>query len=274
MRILHATDFSHTAELSRALAVDLRRRSSGSLHVVHVQERFLQGPGRAYLPAQTESINPELQRRLEEERIRETERLRRQLARLEGDGATSELVWGEALRELLRLAAAFDLVVMGAHGSNPFDAAFLGGVAGRLVRRSTTPVLTVRDSCQTTKVARVLVATDFQEAALAAWTFALDLQRRTGVELVLAHVDESRDAGDAQVPQRRLQALSAGRAARLVVARGNPIEALPEVAREVGADAIAVGMRRHRAIAGLIMGARADALVRSSPVPIVSVPAT
>jgi nucleotide-binding universal stress UspA family protein len=274
MRILHATDFSHTAERARALAADLQRRSSGTLHVVHVQERFLQGPGRAYLPAQTESINAELQRRLEEERQRETEQLRERLARLEEGGASSELVWGEPLRELLRLAPSFDLVAMGAHGQHPFDAVFLGGVAGRLVRRSTTPVLTVRASCSQSRIARVLVATDFQEAALAAWTFALDLHARAGVELLLAHVDESREVGDAQVIQRRLEALSAGRAARLMIARGNPIEVLPRLAEEAGADAIAVGMRRHGAIAGLIMGTRGDALVRSSAIPILSIPAT
>jgi nucleotide-binding universal stress UspA family protein len=273
MRILHATDFSHTAELARVLAEDVARRTAGSLHVVHVQERFQSGQPRSYLPAQAEAINPELQRRLEEDRQAETTRIRHQLQRLGVGGATTELVWGEPLRELLRLAAEFDLVVMGAHGQNPFDHVFLGGVAGRLVRRTTTPVLTVRATCRVTEIGRLLVATDFQEAALAAWTFATQFSERSGAKLVLAHAEESRAADD-RTAHRRLEALSNGRAERLMVTAGNPIEMLPKMAEEAGADAIVVGMKRHSALIGLIMGARGDALVRSSPIPILSVPAT
>jgi nucleotide-binding universal stress UspA family protein len=273
MRILHATDFSRTAELARTLALGLARRTAARLHVVHVQERFLEGHSRSYLPAQADSINAELQGRLEEERREETRRLQQQLSHLASDEATTELVWGHTLQELLRLAAEFDLVVMGAHGHSPFDDVFLGGVAGRLVRRTTTPVLTVRETCTTTEVRRLLVATDFQEAALAAWTFANWFADRSGVKLVLAHVQEGGEA-EAGSAQARLETLSADRAERIVIGGGNPIEVLPRLATEVGADAIVVGMRRHGAIAGLIMGARADALLRSSAVPILSVPAT
>ena len=272
MRILHPTDFSRTAELALGLAQDLAGRAHARLHVVHVQERFQDEAARRYLPAQTEQISTELQRRLAEDRANETRQLRERLAAVAGD-ATHELVWGGVLPELLRLANEHDLVVMGAHGTNPFDEAFLGGVAGRLVRRTTTPVLTVRATCTRTRVQRLLVATDFAEAAMAAWTYATQLAQAAKVKLVLAHVDEEK-RGDAQVPAARLEALSAGRAERCIVRAGHPVEKLPELADEVGADAIVVGMRRHGAIAGLLLGARADALIRSSAVPILSVPAT
>lgn len=273
MRILHATDFSHTAELARTLAVDVARRAAATLHVVHVQQHFQEGHGRAYLPAGSDGINAELQRRLEEERQSETRGLMDRLALLTDGGATTELVWGEPLRELLRLASDFDLLVMGAHGRTPFDDVFLGGVAGRVVRRTTTPVLTVRENCPTQQVGRLLVATDFREAALGAWTFANWFAERAHVKLVLAHVEEG-PPGEAGSSQARLETLSAGRAERIVVAGGNPIDTLPKLAAELAADAIVVGMKRHGALAGLIMGARGDALVRSSPIPVLSVPAT
>ena len=272
MRILHPTDFSHTAELARALAQDLAARAHAQLRLVHVQERFQDEAARRYLPAQTEQINAEFQRRLAEDRANESRQLRERLANL-AEGATSELVWGNVLAELLRLANEHDLVVMGAHGTNPFDEAFLGGVAGRLVRRTTTPVLTVRAGCTRTQIKRLLVATDFAEASMAAWTYATHLAQAAKLKLVLAHVDEEK-RGDAQVPAARLEALSAGRAERCIVRAGHPVDKLPALAEEVGADAIVVGMRRHRAIAGLLMGARADALIRSSAIPILSVPAT
>ncbi|MBW6455651.1 MAG: universal stress protein [Trueperaceae bacterium] len=273
MRVLHATDFSPTAERARTLAVDIARRAAGTLHVVHVQQTFQEGHGRAFLPAGSDAINPDLQRRLEEERQVETRALMERLADLTDGRATTELVWGEPRRELLRLANDADLVVMGAHGRTPFDEVFLGGVAGYVVRRTSTPVLTVRENCPTRQLGRLLVATDFQEAALGAWTFANWFAERTLVKLVLAHVEEG-PPGPAGSSQARLETLSAGRAERIVVAGGNPIDTLPTLAAELGADAIVVGMRRHGALAGLIMGARGDALVRSSPIPILSVPAT
>lgn len=273
MRILHATDFSHTAELARTLAIDVAHRAAAALHVVHVQQHFLEGHGRAYLPAGAAAINPELQRRLEDEREAETRALTDQLAALGDGGATTELVWGDPLQELLRLAPDFDLLVMGAHGRTPFDDVFLGGVAGRVVRRTTTPVLTVRENCPTDHVHRLLVATDFQEAALGAWTFANWFAERAHLKLVLAHVEEG-PPGEAGSSQARLETLSAGRAERIVVLGGNPIDVLPKLAADLAADAIVVGMKRHGALAGLIMGARGDALVRSSPIPVLSVPAT
>lgn len=272
MRILHPTDFSHTAELARVLAQDLATRSHAKLHLVHVQERFQEEAARRFLPAQTDRINAEMQRRLAADRANETRQLRERLTNL-AHGASSELVWGGVLPELLRLADEHDLVVMGAHGANPFDDAFLGGVAGRLVRRTTTPVLTVREGCTRTEIKRLLVATDFGEASMAAWTYATQLAQTAQLKLVLVHVDEEK-RGDAKVPAARLEALSAGRAERSVVREGHPVDKLPAIADEVGADAIVVGMRRHRAIAGLLLGARADALIRSSTVPVLCVPAT
>jgi nucleotide-binding universal stress UspA family protein len=271
MRILHPTDFSRTADLAHTIARDLTSRLSARLHVVHVQQRFMDGNSRAYLPPQVYQISPELQRRLEEERQVETRALRDRLGHFTADGATSELVWGEPLAELLRLAREFDLVVMGAHGQNPFDDVFLGGTAGRLVRRTSTPVITVRETTATSSVRRILVATDFSEAALAAWSFATRLAQVGGLKLVLAHVLEGR-ASDTEVANERLETLSAGRADRLVVRHGHPAEVLPQIAQEVGADCIAVGLQRHGTVAGLIMGSRADALVRSSAVPILAVP--
>jgi nucleotide-binding universal stress UspA family protein len=272
MRILHPTDFSHTAELARVLALDLTARLSGHLHVVHVQHRFMEGSGRPYLSTQLYQISPDLQRRLEEERLLETKALRERLAHLAEGDATGELVWGEPLAELLRLSLEHDLVVMGAHGQSPFDEAFLGGTAGRLVRRTFTPVLTVRQQSKVTEVRRLLVATDFSEAAAGAWAFANRLAEAGGLKLVLAHVMEGRGTADTGAADEQLEALSAGKADRIVLRKGNPIEVLPQIAEDVGADTIAVGLRRHRAIAGLIMGSRADALVRSSPVPTLCVP--
>jgi len=275
MRILHPTDFSSTAEKALALARDLRQRVSGELHLVHVQQRFESTAAHPYLQPQFDGLSPELTRRLEEARKEEVDRLRNMLDHLAAPDATSELRWGEPLTELLDATRSADLVVMGAHGANRLDNYFLGGVAGRLVRRSPAPIITVRDEVPSLQVRRILVATDFGEASHQAWACCRALAKH-GIKLVVAHVlddDRVRNNPDyMSTVTDALDRLVGDVAERHVVRHGNPVTVLPAVAEEVGADVIAIGVRRHSAALGLLLGSRADQLLRSSAIPILSVP--
>ncbi len=269
MRILHPTDFSQPAQQALRLARDLRERLDGSLHVVHAQRQFEGGRRRPHL----DTFNPELLNHAAEQRNEEVERLHGMLSHLASPDGTFELLWGNPVEELLEIQERFDLVVMGAHGANRFDLHFLGGVAGRFVRRARVPVVTVREEARSTTVRRILVATDFGDAARAAWEFA---RRMKGVELVLAHVvDTERRASSPEhvsAVTDRLTRESAGAASRLVVREGNPALVLPKLAADMGADLLAIGIRQQSAAAGLVLGGRADALLRSSEVPLLSVP--
>ncbi len=275
MRILHPTDFSATAEKALALARDIRQRVNGELHLVHVQQRFESGHSHPYLQPQLDHLNPELTRRVEQERKEEVDRLRNSLEHLASPDATSELRWGEPVRELLDAAGDVDLVVMGAHGLNRLDNYFLGGIAGRLVRRSPAPVITVRDEVPSLQVRRILVATDFGDASRHAWEFCRGLSR-SGIKLVIAHVlDDTRvreNPDYMSTVTEALDALTGDTAERHLVLDGNPAQKLPEAAHEVGADLIAIGVRRHSSAIGLLLGSRADMLIRSSAVPVLSVP--
>lgn len=276
MRIVHPTDFSHTAAKALAIARDLRDRLDGELHVVHVQSRFQEGLSGLRLRPQLDSVNPQLDRTLEAERANETRRLREMLNNVASPDATSELRWGEPLRELLELHDTYDLVVMGAHGSNRLDSYFLGGVAGRLVRRSRVPVVTVREESEAQPIERVLVATDFSDASQAAVAMAAKLGS-AGVKRVLCHViDDPRfkeDPGYINTVTDSLALIDDGGYERHVIRDGDPATVLPKVALDVGADLIVIGLKRQRGAVGLFLGSRVDALIRSSPVPILSVPA-
>jgi nucleotide-binding universal stress UspA family protein len=274
MRILHPTDFSRTAEKARQVALSLMRRTGGQLHIVHVQERF-ETDAHRFLRPSIDTLNPELVRRVDEERTAEVRRIQERLAHLASEGGDWELRWGNAVQELLDASKRADVVVMGAHGANRLDAFFLGGIAGRVVRRSTVPVLTVRDEAERLDIHRVLLATDFGDASHHAWQ-QLVPWREHGIELAIAHVvDDPRFHGDADYARRAddaMSEMSQGRAERTVLREGDPIRVLPALAEELDADAICVGVRRHAGAIGLLLGSRADALLRSSPVPILSVP--
>jgi nucleotide-binding universal stress UspA family protein len=274
MKILHPTDFSRTAEKARTVALNLMRRTDGALHIVHVQQRF-EADSHRYLRPSMDTLNPEIVRRIEEERATEVRQIQERLKHLASDGGTWELRWGNPVPELLDASKGFDLVVMGAHGANRLDAFFLGGIAGRVVRRSRIPVITVREEAEDLDLRRVLLATDFGDASRDAWR-QIEGWTEHGIEVVLGHVvDDPRFHGDAEYARRAADAMSEmghGHAARQVLRDGDPIKVLPQLAEELGCDAICVGVRRHAGAVGLLLGSRADALLRSSKVPIVSIP--
>ncbi len=274
MRILHPTDFSRTAEKALIVARDLADRLGGSLHVVHVQTRFEETLGAVRLRPHLDNVNPELERRLEEARREEVQRLNDMLRSLASPNGTYELRWGDPLPELLAMQDDFDLVVMGAHGSDRLDSFFLGGVAGRFVRRTRVPVITVREESTTTSVRRALVATDFSLAADGAVAAARQLGEH-GVRLVLCHVvDDPRfrdDPAYINTVTDSLNLLGEG-FERHVIRYGDPAKELPAAAGEVGADLIVIGLKQQRGAIGLLLGSRVDALIRSSAVPVLAVP--
>lgn len=275
MKILHPTDFSATAEKARILALDLAQRLDARLDVAFAQERS-EARQDTYTHTPDDYVNPEMVKRHEENREIERKHYLERLRALTPQGGMEHLLWGRPVKRLLELSETYDLVVMGAHGANRLDNYFLGGVAGRVVRRSQVPVLTVRDEAETTQVKRLLVATDFGEASKHAWRWCQALAQ-AGVKLVPVHViDVARlqnDTGYTQVVTEAMHNLDRGHSAeRHVIREGDPVKDLPKIAQELAADAIVIGLQRHPAMLGLLLGSTADALLRSSPVPILSVP--
>ena len=277
MRLLHPTDFSQTADKARILALDLKEPLEASLDVVYVQERYevdktgQTGTGHDY-------VNTGLTQYQQAAREEEIKRYAQRLAALTPAGAQHHLLWGRPVAEILERAPHYDLMVMGAHGANRLDNYFLGGVAGRIVRRSPIPVLSVRDEAKTKRVKRLLVATDFGDASKHAWRWCQPLVQK-GIKLVLVHViDVTRlqnDTGYTQVVTEAMHNLDREHSTeRHVIREGDPVRSLPKIAEELGADAVTIGLKRHPAMVGLLLGSTADALLRSSPVPILSVPCT
>ena len=51
---------------------------------------------------------------------------------------------GEPTQQIMEAAPDYDLIVMGTHGRTGLTHLMLGSIAEKVVRRATTPVLTVR----------------------------------------------------------------------------------------------------------------------------------
>lgn len=142
------------------------------------------------------------------------------------------------------------------------------------------------------EIRKILVPTDFSRTAEVAIGYADVLSRALDAQLYLLHVVEMTDETFATVPRENLLTGSGERIraylleqaqARLerlrsrlghgetVLRMGVPREAILNVARELQADLIVVGLRGRTGIARILVGSVADHIIQHSPVPVLSV---
>ncbi len=141
-RILVPTDFSEPADAALRYARAFAEEFGGTLHVLHVV------PEPYIYPWGTEISTMPLVDLLTQSETQAAERLK-QLADdsgvLKGRIKTATAI-GTPVDRILQYIAdeGIDLVVMGTHGRGAVGHLLLGSVAERIVRRSPSPVLTVK----------------------------------------------------------------------------------------------------------------------------------
>lgn len=143
-RILVPVDFSEDSRNALRYALGLAERLGASLTVLHMN----------FVPAQTVGLEVVMTRIPDGGRsLREyTEDLSRQhldemVSALSRESSVPMEQWvrtGDPAQGILEAAKDFDLVVMGTHGRTGIDHWLIGSVAEKVVRKSTTPVLTIR----------------------------------------------------------------------------------------------------------------------------------
>lgn len=142
-RILAPVDYSTTSRLSLAFAVELARKFSAELEIVHVWDRptylteammVTHGGGqRPITELVVENAEHDMQTFLDEVALPADVPYGRRL--ISGDPAS------ELLREIER--GDYDLVVLGTHGRSGFSRLLLGSIAEKIVRHAAIPVLTI-----------------------------------------------------------------------------------------------------------------------------------
>ena len=133
----------------------------------------------------------------------------------------------------------------------------------------------------------ILVATDLTEVSRGAIDVARDLARETGAALTVVHTCEVPTFGDMGVPPDLLTPMVESArtkmedevrairgecpCARTVVRVGAPSEQILALAEEVHADLLVVGTHGRRGLAHALIGSVAERLVRTAPVPVLTV---
>jgi nucleotide-binding universal stress UspA family protein len=261
-RIVCGTDFSPDASHALRRAVMLAGEHHAALEVLHVVPYESLDALRQWVPDPL-GFGERLVRALREE-----------LERCAAGAAKVEVVVGDVTQSILGRAGAADLLVIGAHGTNPLKDLMLGTTAERLAGQCKTPMLIVRTAPERA-YAKVLVALDLLPGSEAAMAGALDFARtailmaahafdvpfesmlgRAGVAEPL--VDEHRLRAR-QAALEKIAALSrsvSGEAERFIAVaeRGHPAAFLVEQQRKAGADLVVLQKRRRSLVEALLLG--------------------
>jgi len=183
--ILAATDLSPSSHRALRRAAQLAAASGARLTVLHVVplgaldrvHRLLQQDA----PAETDRIADSMRR--------DVQQVAEELTAAYGVTVEVQVPRGTVLEELAMLAESMnaDLLVLGAQGMHPVRSWLLGSTTERILRRTTRPVLIVKQPGDQ-PYRRALIPVDFSAHAVAAVREARSVA--PDADLVLAHIAE------------------------------------------------------------------------------------
>lgn len=284
-RVLVPTDGSEESRRAATHGVELASRFGGLVRALYVvDDRY---SGLEFGDADGDPVTQALEHDGEEA----TEAVENAAAERRVE-ATSELREGIPADAILDAIAEWDadLVAMGTHGRTGLEHFLVGSTAERVVRYSPVPVLTVRANGQdATDYETIVVATDGSEPADDAITEALTVANAYDATVhVLSVVDTRLSQSAALLESLEIEAKNAVSDAieqvttddedgdvdvTTTVMEGVPAAAIVDYAADNDADLLVVGTRGVTGLDRFVTGSTAERVVRTSPVPVLTVPA-
>ncbi|MGB0002064.1 MAG: universal stress protein [Candidatus Acidiferrales bacterium] len=245
--ILLLTDFSRPSEAALPFAAAIAQEYQARVFALHVLVHPSRVPSTPELKAA--SIEAE-----EEKAKVKMRRLESQLFGLSYKMIVSrEISFWNAVRQTMT-EHNIELVVVGTHGRSGADKLLMGSVAEEIFRRSTVPVLTIRPGVRSSALIggrfhRVLFATDFTDASVAATPYVVSLARKQNARLVLLHVIQPAPQNGNEENRFELSADEAIRQLHETIPKEVGLDYPPEAAVEFGqaAERIVEAAKHHQA---------------------------
>jgi nucleotide-binding universal stress UspA family protein len=256
--ILYTTDFSPTAEAAAPYAWELARRYGAKVIALHVRPPEVNG-----------MVPPESWAAVHEAAVLQAKKqavhLKELFSGIENEVEVTEGgIWDVISRRIEEKKV--DLVVTGTHGREGFGKMVMGSHAENILRHSPVPVLVVgpyvrMEPEKTASMKRILFATDFSEASLAALPYAISLAEENQAELdilrvvppqkngELVHPSELIDATVRQMKQLVPMEAEAWCKPHYLTEVGEPAQKILQVAELSKADLIVLGVKQvYRAL--------------------------
>ena len=256
--ILYTTDFSPTAEAAAPYAWELAKRYGAKVIGLHVRPVESNG-----------MVPPEAWAAVHEANVLQANQQAGHLKGLfrgvENEVEVTEGVIWDVISKTIE-EKEVDMVVTGTHGREGLGKMVMGSHAENILRHSPVPVLVVgpyvrREPETTTRMKRILFATDFSAASLAGLPYAISLAEENQAELdilrvvpppkgrELVHPSELMDATVRQMKQLVPMEAEAWCKPRYLAEIGEPAQKILQVAELSKADLIVLGVKRvYRAL--------------------------
>jgi nucleotide-binding universal stress UspA family protein len=210
---------------------------------------------------------------------------------------TVVVIEGTPAKEIVRHAETLpaDLLVMGTHGRGGFERLFLGSVTEKVLRSTHAPVLTVPRPVQrveTVLYKTILCPTEFSDPSTRALEYALTLAEETDARLIMLHVIEGvidpsqlREVSHFSVPEYTAHIEREARArlksalpeeARVWchpeerVVFGKASRVILQVAEELNADLIVMGVHGKGALNRRLFGSTTHHVIREARCPVLT----
>ncbi|WP_049909439.1 universal stress protein [Haloarcula japonica] len=188
---------------------------------------------------------------------------------------------------------AIDLIVMGTHGRTGVRRFLLGSVTEKIVRLADVPVLSVKADAEpgTISFDDILLPTDGSSGAEAAIEPTGTLASETDATVHLVSVVDTRslgvDVGSSVIVDElesvatdaigdasdRLAELGVG-TIETAITHGTPYRAILDAIEDADADLVVIGTHGRTGIDRYLLGSVAEKLVRTSPIPVMTVRAS
>jgi nucleotide-binding universal stress UspA family protein len=193
-------------------------------------------------------------------------------------------VYREILAQVDQVHA--DLLVMGTHGRSGFERLFLGSTAEKVLRKARCPVMTVPPHVPEAMASgpvpfrRIVCGIDFSQSSRVALDYAMSLAQEEAAALAVVHVIETHPMSVDFAPPAAIDvhAWTEEATTRLhelvpdpvratcsvaeVVRQGTPYREILELARELAADLIVLGVHGRRAADLLFFGSTTHHVIR------------
>lgn len=218
-----------------------------------------------------------------------------------GVEASAQVRFGYPAEEIEAFAQAggFDLIVMATHGRNAVMRGILGGVADKVLRTSTVPVLVIKPEAETAEgdsggfaFANILVPVDGSAHAESALPYVEDLAKTLGAKVTVLRVvptggpytglwddarlmeayPEVKEKASSYVDAIVSDLRKKGIAAEARVTEGLAAASVTQVADETAADAIVLAPKGLSGLSRVVLGSVTETAVRASHRPVLVIP--
>ncbi len=287
-RLLAGVDFSESSDRALDAAIEIAKRFSAELHVVHALELPLP-IFEPYAVSMPPGFIAEARKSAKDKLDRAAGKVAS--AGLQGTAHLGEVPAASCVADRARDLGA-DLVVVGTRGNTGLKHLILGSVAERTVREAPCSVLTVKTDGPPHFPPRALaVGVDFSAPGERALGAAIELAAEFGAKLHLVHaldlripfvtpyevsvpdafLDSARDAARKKLDEGPQAARQRGVQAEAHLASAAPANALDDAAEQLGVDVIVTGSRGLTGLKHVVLGSVAERTLRHAPCSVLTV---